>query len=70
MVNITWIVLRATKSSVQVAVSNVFLPKMSLDAAELETPGKLIDRTGVDDDRSRDTPVITLIDVFIVMGLV
>ena len=62
--------MRATPSSVQVAVSNVFLPKMSLEAAELETPGKLMDRTGVDDVRSRDTPVITLIEVFIVLGLV
>ena len=42
-------VLRATPSAVQEAVVKVWRPKINLEAAEFDTPGKLIEITGDED---------------------
>ena len=42
-------VLRATPSAVHEAVENVCRPNISLDAAESDTPGKLMEVTGDED---------------------
>ena len=54
-------VFKATPSAVHEAVENVWRPNISLEAAESDTPGKLMEVTGDEDkDNKRDTEDINL----------